>query len=137
MKPSYTVSELTQKLRPFFEQQGVRLAILFGSTVSGKTHSKSDLDLAILAGGPLDTVMVTAELIHLLHLNQIDVVDLRQANPLLAREIVRQGILLYEQNPGGFAQFISLTIRRYIDTEKLREAQREVVERFLQARGIR
>lgn len=132
-----TVSELIQKLHRFFERSDVHLVVLFGSMVSGKMHRRSDLDLGILADKLLNTVEVTTELIRLLHVNNIDVVDLRRANPLLSREIVRQGTVLYERDPGMFAQFVSLTVRRYVDTRKLREAQKQVVERFLQARGVR
>ena len=137
MNEPYTVSEIVEKLRPFFQPRDIQLIVLFGSTATGKVHRESDLDLGILADEPLDTIAVTSELIRLLHLNQIDVVDLRRVNPLLAREIVRQGVVLYERDPGGFAQFVSLTIRRYVDTRKLREAQQQVVERFLETRGIR
>lgn len=137
MNDSNTVSELTEKLQPFFQQHDTQLVILFGSTVTGRLHHESDLDLGILSDKPLDTVAVTNELIRLLHLNRIDVVDLRRASPLLAREIVRQGVVLHERDPGGYAQFVSLAVRRYVDTRKLREAQQQVIERFLQTRGLR
>jgi predicted nucleotidyltransferase len=131
------VSTLTRQLRPLFQRPEVRLVILFGSHASGGVHRRSDLDLAILAQEPLDMVGVTAEIMTLLHLNNVDVVDLRRASPLLAREIVRQGVVLYEREPGTYAQFVSLTIRRYADTRKFREAQRLAVQQFLQEWGVR
>ena len=137
MDKLYTITELAQKLRPFFQQPGVQLVVLFGSQVSGKVHPGSDLDLGILADKPLDTVQVTGKLMRLTHLNNVDVVDLRRANPLLAREIVRQGTVLYERDLGTYARFVSLAVRRYADTRKLREAQKQVVNQFLQTRGVR
>lgn len=137
MATRVTTSELAQKLRPLFERPDVQLVMLFGSYVSGNVHPRSDLDLAILAQEPLDLVGLTTEIIQLLHLNDIDLVDLRRATPLLAREIVRQGVVLYERDPGTYAQFVSLTIRRYVDTRKFREAQQLSVQRFLQTRGVR
>ncbi|MBI3812688.1 MAG: nucleotidyltransferase domain-containing protein [Nitrospirae bacterium] len=131
------ISGLAQKLRPFFQQPAVQLVVIFGSVVSGKVHRSSDLDLAILADEPLDTVQITSELIRLLHINNIDVVDLRRANPLLAREVVRQGTVLHERDSGTYARFVSLAVRRYADTRKLREAHKQVVNQFLQTRGVR
>ena len=49
---------------------------------------QSDLDLAVLGDKPVDLVKVTNEVIKSLHLNEVDVVDLRRASPLLAMEIV-------------------------------------------------
>jgi predicted nucleotidyltransferase len=113
------------------------LVVLVGSQASGKAHPGSDVDMGILADELLDTVQVTGELIRLTHLNNVDVVDLRRANPLLAREVVRQGTVLYERDLGTYARFVSLAVRRYADTRKLREAQKQVVNQFLQTRGVR
>jgi len=136
MDTQYTIPEIIQKVSTLFERPDIQLVVLFGSYASGAVHRRSDIDLGVLADKLIDTIEETADLIRMLHVNDIDLVDLRRVNPLLAREIIRRAIVLYERDPGIFSQFVSLTIRRYVDTHKLREAQQRVVDQFLQARGI-
>jgi predicted nucleotidyltransferase len=43
----YTVEEITQRLNPVFEQNGVIKAILFGSYAKGTATENSDVDLVV------------------------------------------------------------------------------------------
>lgn len=85
---------------------------------------------------PLDLLALTNEVIRLTHRNDVDVVDLRRISPLVAMEVARHGRLLYERTPGLYVEFCSLAHRRYADTAKLREAQRQVITMFLRERGL-
>lgn len=129
-------AELQNLLTPLCEQYRVRLIILFGSSVTGRRGPDSDLDLALLGDAPLDLVTVTTDVIRLLHTDRVDVVDLRRASPLLAMEVARHGRLVYERQPGIHLEFISLAVRRYIDTKKLRDAQKDALHRFLASKGL-
>ena len=131
-----TVEKIKEALQPFFHQPGLQLVLLFGSRAAGRTGKGSDLDLAVLGDKPVDLVKVTNEVIKSLHLNEVDVVDLRRASPLLAMEIVRQGKVLFEKEPGIYPQACSLIFRRYVDTRKLREARKTAVHQFLSERGL-
>jgi predicted nucleotidyltransferase len=42
-----TIEEITQRLTPVFEQNGVTKAILFGSYAKGEATEESDVDLAV------------------------------------------------------------------------------------------
>jgi predicted nucleotidyltransferase len=42
-----TIEEITQKLIPVFEEEGVTKAIIFGSYAKGNAGAKSDVDLVI------------------------------------------------------------------------------------------
>jgi len=128
--------ELEERLAPLYRRPDIQLVILFGSAAKGLTHSRSDIDLAILGSSPLDFIGMTNELMALLETSRIDVVDLRRASPLLAMEIVRSGRLLHERQAGQYIAFCSLALRRYVDTAKLRNAQRELIAHFLHARGL-
>ena len=110
--------------------------MLFGSAVSGKTHKKSDTDLAFLFDKPVDILALTNRVIRLLHTDNVDVVDLRRASPLLKFSAVKSGMLLYEREPGMFNEFYSLAFRMYVDTGKLRDAQAKAIQQFLKARGL-
>ena len=82
MKP-FTEKEIKSKLSPLFKERELRLAILFGSAVSGKVHSNSDIDIAFLFEKPVDILELTNTVIRLLHVDNVDVIDLRKASPLL------------------------------------------------------
>lgn len=136
MSVQFEPDQLKEKLAALRAHVDIQLIILFGSAVKGARRSQSDLDLAILGKEPLDIVDLTSRVMVLLRTDRVDVVDLRRASPLLAMEVVRGGLLIYEQHPGQYAAFCSLAHRRYVDTAKLREAQKEVIARFLHARDL-
>lgn len=130
------LEEIRGRLTPLFGRPNILLVILFGSTATGTTHRRSDIDIAILGSEVLDIVEITNAVTRLLHNDCIDVVDLRRASPLLAIEVARHGRILYERRPGDYAAFYSLAYRRYVDTAKLRRAQQDAIARFLSVRGL-
>ena len=136
MTRTFDVSDLQRLLDPLCGQYHLRLIIVFGSTVTGSRGPESDVDLALLADAPLDLVAVTTDVIRLLHTDHVDVVDLCRASPLLAMEVARHGRLVYERQPGVHIEFISLAVRRYIDTKKLRDAQKDAIHRYLASKGL-
>jgi predicted nucleotidyltransferase len=129
-------AELVNQLAPLCARPDIQLVILFGSAATGRMHGRSDLDLAILGDEPLDLIDLTNQVMILTHRNEADVVDLRRTSPLLAMEVARSGRPLYERSRGLYAQFCSLAYRRYVDTAKLREAQKAAIASFLRERGL-
>ncbi len=128
--------EIAKKLAPIFEEKRLVLALLFGSSAFDKTHRNSDIDLAFLFDTPVDILKLTNRVIRLLHTDNIDVVDLRRASPLLKFSAVKNGKVLYEKKPGIFNEFYSLAFRVYIDTKKLRDAQETYIKNSLKKRGL-
>ena len=135
-KEKVSIEEIRKRLSPLFHDEGLRLVLLFGSAVSGKMHKKSDIDLAFLFDKPVDMLTLTNRVIRLLHTNNVDVVDLKRASPLLKFSAVKSGMLLYEREAGMFHEFYSLAFRIYVDTKKLRDAQAQTIQQFLKARGL-
>lgn len=111
---------------------GARLVVLFGSAARGGAVP-ADLDIGILTDHPLDAVGATNRLIQLLGIQAIDVADLRRADPLLLALAARDGIPVFERQPGAFAAFASLAARRFADTRKFRDAERREVRDFVNA----
>jgi predicted nucleotidyltransferase len=136
MATSLDIDNLSALLAPLCEPYHIQMIVVFGSTVSGLRGPESDLDLALLADTPLDLVAVTTDVIRLLHTDHVDVVDLRRASPLLAMEVARHGRLIYERQPGLHVEFVSLAFRRYVDTQKLRDAQKDAIHRYLASKGL-
>ena len=91
-----------QRLRSTLDDAPVRLAILFGSRVTGRIHTQSDIDLAvefadIEPGDPAynETFFgLTAALSDALGTDDIDLVDIRSLSPSLARSVFDDGILV-------------------------------------------
>lgn len=131
-----TVEQLRERLAPLFAVWDIELVIAFGSMATGSMRLDSDSDVAVMGRRLLDLVALTNDSARLLQTDAVDVVDLRRASPLLMMEVVRGGRVLYERVPGSYAAFCSLAHRRYVDTAKLRRAQREAIQRFLHARGV-
>ncbi len=110
----------------------LELLIVFGSAATGRANSRSDVDVAVRCTGPADLDGIYLELAPRFRTRHLDLVDLRRAGPLLAFEVARHGVLLYERQPGAFREFQSLASRRYCDTAGLRQAQRRAIQAFLE-----
>ena len=109
----------------------VELIVLFGSTASGRARPRSDVDVGVLNRDVADLDLLFLALAPKLKTDRLDLVDLRRAGPLLAFEVARSGLVLFERSPGVFRQFQSLASRRYADTKKLRTAQQRSIQVFL------
>ena len=131
-----SVDEIRKKLALLFEEEGLKLVLLFGSAAAGTAHRKSDIDLGFLFKKPVDLLALTNRVIRLLHTDCVDVVDLRRASPLLGFSVAKKGRLLYESSSGVYNEFCSLAFRRYVDSKKLRDRRAEVIQRFLEDRGL-
>lgn len=136
IKKTPSTEEIKDRLSPLFKDEGLQLVLMFGSAVSGKMHKKSDVDLAFLFDKPVDILDLTNRVIRLLHTNNVDVIDLMNANPLLRFSAAKNGRILYERSPGLFNEFYSLTFRMYVDTKKLREARATGIRHFLEERDL-
>jgi len=126
-----TIEDIRSRLEPLSHDTGLQLIVLFGSLAKGRRSLRSDMDLAFLYDMPFDIVQLTNRVSQLLRSDAIDVVDLRTASPLLKYSAMRYGKALYERSPGIFSSFYSLAFRRYVDTKKLRDAQRLAVRNYL------
>ena len=114
----------------------LELLVLFGSQASGRATRRSDVDVAISCAGPADLDAAYLALAPRIGSDRLDLVDLRRAGPLLAFQIARHGVLLFERRPGAFREFQSLASRRYCDTAKLRRAQQRAIQVFLEREGL-
>jgi len=131
------------ELKRIFEQRGVVLAYLFGSQAEGKAGPLSDVDVAVLLGLHVDREQwfhtqldLIGDLTGLFQRDDVDVVILNEATPVLAYEVARFGQVLYEAEPGTRADFELAALRQYVDTEPLRQLQdRHLLERVEEYRS--
>ena len=132
----FSPEEIRERLAPLFDHEGLQLILLFGSAATGKLHRRSDIDIAFLFDKTVDILELTNKVIRLLRTDNVDVIDLRHASPVLTFVAAKNGKLLYESSPGFFHEFYSLAFRRYVDTGKLRVARQDAIRGFLVSRGL-
>jgi len=127
-----SIEQLREVAARLATECALNLVVLFGSARYPERHPE-DLDLALQGDQPLDLVALTNRFIQELHVQAIDLADLRRADPLLMALVARDGLVLFERAPGIFATFASLAARRYNDTQKFRDAERDHIRAFIRA----
>lgn len=97
--------------------------LVFGSGAAGRLHASSDVDLAVLAGGPppdaFRVASLRVELAALLQ-REVDVVILDAASPVLAMEVLRHHRVLRNRQPEVLERFIVRTLSAYFDLKQVR-----------------
>ncbi len=117
--------------------KGIKLLILFGSKATRTSHSKSDTDIAVFADHKL-TVKEKSDLGKIIqdkfkyNEDEIDIVDLAVASPLLRYEVAKKGKLLYGTK-FDFIRFRVLAWKIYCDTAKFRRARTEHLKHTINA----
>lgn len=104
----------------------IEFAFAFGSFISGKSNSLSDIDIAIYLDRKIDLIKfgrIVSDL-EKLNVKKIDLVELNNLylkNPLLAYEIITKSELLFCRNENALIEYKTKTYLNYLDTEKLRD----------------
>jgi predicted nucleotidyltransferase len=115
-------------LRCLEQYSEVLVAYLFGSVAKGQTHAGSDVDIAVLVS---DEVMksdpfryrlkLISDLMSALGRDDVDLVFLNEAPPLLAHRVLRDGKLILERSPSARVRFQIRTVNQYLDTQPMRD----------------
>jgi predicted nucleotidyltransferase len=103
--------EKLEALRRYFEDHpdlGVASAYLFGSHAEGRAHRESDVDVGVLLQWDRHPtsrdrfamrIRLGSDLISVVGCNEVDVVILNDAPPLLGRKVIYNGIRVYLGDP--------------------------------------
>lgn len=112
---------------------GLEALVLFGSHATDATHRESDVDLAALfrrRPDPLELLDAQTELEAILRV-PVDLVDLRQASPILAMQVLRTGRCVFGASSPELASFAAILPSRYADLKRTRsEAERALIDRI-------
>ncbi len=119
----------------------LKLLLLFGSKVKGNFKEDSDVDLAFLAFKDLsskDFLELTVKLSQ--HFKkEVDLVDLKKANPLLLYQIAKNCKLLYGKEK-DFIKFKIVAFKKYVDHFPLLKLEEKIIkerQEKLRARYVR
>ncbi|MBI4652886.1 nucleotidyltransferase domain-containing protein [Candidatus Kuenenbacteria bacterium] len=118
-----------KKLEQIFKKHKIVFAYLFGSQANKKTGPLSDIDIAIYFNKKLNKSdrfdekhKLMADLSDLFQKENIDLVSLNDAYPLLAHRILKNGQSLYCYNIKKQKEYEDKAIGEYLDWEpSLRE----------------
>ena len=108
--------------------EGLIAVYRFGSSVHGETHRESDIDIAVLARAPLAPTRRFDLQERLAGLLQQDVhlVDLAEASPVLAVQVIGGGVLLDDVDPDARGAYEDRMLSAYA---RLNEERRGILER--------
>lgn len=132
--------EITEKQKQKIEETAkkyrLKLVLLFGSRVSGKTHKDSDYDVAYLPSGNLsfdEEIDINSKFISIFPQKdgRVDTVDLRRITPLLLYMIFRQCQVLFAMDNLIFPVYRAYVFKKYIEAkpvyaEKFKKLSKEI-----------
>jgi len=130
------MSSDSRQIAAVAKKHGILLLVQFGSSVTGKLHAHSDMDLAALLKEVPESLAAYGELAAdvqgLFPGREVDLALLNRADPLFLKKITEACRLLY----GSTQQLQQMKIyafKRYQDHRKYLEMERRYVEDSLQA----
>lgn len=129
------------RVREMAERFQLDLVLLFGSRAKGRARRHSDYDIAVLDASHSLTheqqLKLAGEFTLLLRTDNIDLVFLRRAKPLLRYNAVRECVVLYEREPLLYRHYRWQVCKMWEDSRWLHNLKRRRIEKFLQSRGLR
>lgn len=130
------VTEAAPRLSDLAQRFRIRMILQFGSTVTGVTHDRSDLDLAVQLDTPdvlLKTVLeMQAALQARFPGREVDLAILNRADPLFLKKIVESCRVLFG-TPQDLAHLRLYAFKAYQDFRPYLELERQYVARRLAA----
>ena len=127
---------IDNKIKVFFSNKPeIDVVYLFGSAVSGKLHTESDIDIAVLfqknkTPSDMQLIEVKADL-NVLMGKEVDLISLNQVSPILQMQVIKKGKKIIVQNDKRLSLFI---IRAFTDYCDLKIIRRPIEEKILKER---
>jgi predicted nucleotidyltransferase len=116
------------------EKYGIKLLIYFGSYQTEYFNRDSDIDIAFLSSGALDPEQryrLLEELIIFHRKSEIDLVDLKKADPVLRYEIAVHGKVFYEQETNLFDRYALFYIKRYYELKPVIQEEMKQIQNII------
>ncbi|UFT99156.1 nucleotidyltransferase domain-containing protein [Radiobacillus kanasensis] len=131
------ITEKDKKMIIHFLSRKVNASViyLFGSYSQGFANPESDLDLAFISDeihSNKERFFLSQELASKVN-KDVDLIDLRTANEVLAFQILKTGIVWYEKNPFDRAQIELAIMKKYA---KLNEERLLIIDDFIKKEDV-
>lgn len=129
---------LEEQLAQYAQEHKLAALYLFGSAAQGILTPVSDLDIAVLLPEDVSSeeyfdrqLQMTLDLMQLLHTDEIDLVILNHAPPLLKHQVVTKGKLLYCRDGSALKRFELRAFAEYLDFKPILDMQFEYLKNRL------
>lgn len=129
------IIEIKPKIEKLTEKYGLSFLLLFGSRASGKTHARSDFDIAYLSKKPMDLMdeaRLICDLMPVFRSDKVDLVNLKNAPPLLMKRVFDQHQALFCADRAQYFAYQMYALRSYIEAKPLFELRSLSIKKFLQ-----
>lgn len=126
------INELLQKYH-------IKLLYVFGSYAKGNNNQNSDIDIAVLLDdsySAVDKLNLIGDLTLIFKRDDIDLVILNTANPVLRHQIIKYGKIVYEENQDTRVFFEVKVLSEYMDMEPFRRTQMEFINEWAENEGV-
>lgn len=128
----------SKKIKEIAGKYGLDLVLLFGSQASGKTHFASDFDVAVLAKKPIPLekeLKIQYEFVKIFKTDNVDVVDVRTASPLLLYQIFcKPHKILFCDDLQIYFRYKIYAMKSYIEAKPLFILTEKHIDNFLRER---
>jgi predicted nucleotidyltransferase len=121
-----------KKLKEFVNKYNISLILIFGSYAKGRARELSDLDIGIKFDKNIDMNLYSSilrELVEIFNREDIDVVVLNYADPLLRFEIITSCKVLYQAYSEAYIDFYLYSVKSYDDVRKLRKLEENYLKK--------
>lgn len=125
--------EQKRQIGKIAKKHGLLFVVLFGSQATGRIHSKSDIDVAVLPKDQETLSIATEDITGAFGRDDVEVADLSVPSPYLWRVVARDGILLFEAEQGLFSKWRLRAMNLWYDTAPIRELQKQALHSWANA----
>jgi predicted nucleotidyltransferase len=119
-------------------EHGLTLVLLFGSTITGRAHARSDLDVAVQYRRLPEDYRGMARLQHALQEifpeREVDLGLINRADPLFLKKVTESCQRVYG-DPRVLEELKIYAFKRYQDHRRFFAMERDFAERFLRKRA--
>ena len=113
-----------KNINEIVEKYNLKLLVYFGSYGTEYYNNESDIDIAYLSDNDLsfeEKISLLEDLIKFHKKSEIDLVDLKSAEPILRFEIAKNGRAFYEKEDNLFERYSLFYIKRIYELRPIKE----------------
>jgi len=116
------------------KKYSLKLLLLFGSRVFGKTHRESDFDVAYLSKKNLGLekeAKLICDLMPVFGSEAVDLTNISRAAPLLLKEIFDKHDTLFSKDPKIYFQYKVYASKKYLEAKPLFGLREKYIKNFI------